>query len=241
MRTEPELIGLCLALNGRRDNLSEAELALTTSASTTTILSSAVAVRRGIARGADPLGDAFFDSQRKNPSRRRGRLYAASDREIDDGARLARQPRPDRIVDPGAGPGRFLLAAGTVFPDARLVAVELDPLAALMLRANLTAHGWTGRALWSRRNSDASNCSGLTPSTNSARSSNRPMADAVRERVELTGSVDTSPCQLTASGLVLCGVVNLCRGPVQRCRYRMRTRSCQPADSRNRARSARDY
>lgn len=46
---------------------------------------------------------------------------------------------PARIVDPGAGSGRFLLAAGKAFPDAELIAVEIDPLAALTLRANAAA------------------------------------------------------------------------------------------------------
>ena len=52
---------------------------------------------------------------------------------------------PARIVDPGAGSGRFLLAAGKVFRDAELVAVETDPLAALMLRANAAALNMAGR------------------------------------------------------------------------------------------------
>jgi SAM-dependent methyltransferase len=53
---------------------------------------------------------------------------------------------PERVVDPGAGSGRYLLAAAKRFPDAQLVGVELDPLAALMLRANIAVHGLTHRA-----------------------------------------------------------------------------------------------
>ena len=41
--------------------------------------------------------------------------------------------------------GRFLLAAGQAFPDAGLVAVEIDPLAALLLRANAAVHGMADR------------------------------------------------------------------------------------------------
>ncbi|HEY9153621.1 MAG TPA: N-6 DNA methylase, partial [Opitutaceae bacterium] len=52
---------------------------------------------------------------------------------------------PSRIVDPGAGSGRFILAAGRVFPKAELCAVELDPLAALMLRANASVLGLQDR------------------------------------------------------------------------------------------------
>ena len=59
---------------------------------------------------------------------------------------LASQVSPIRIVDPGAGSGRFILAAGEAFPKAQLVAVEIDPLAALMLRANLSVRGWSERS-----------------------------------------------------------------------------------------------
>ena len=43
---------------------------------------------------------------------------------------------PTRVVDPGAGSGRFLVAAGKAFPNAELIGIEIDPLAALTLRAN---------------------------------------------------------------------------------------------------------
>jgi hypothetical protein len=59
---------------------------------------------------------------------------------------IASQGAPARIVDPGAGSGRFILAAADAFPRAQLVAVEMDPTAALMLRANLSARGCSGRS-----------------------------------------------------------------------------------------------
>ncbi len=52
---------------------------------------------------------------------------------------------PVRVVDPGAGSGRFIIAAAQRFPKARLTAVEKDPLASLILRANIAAVGLTGR------------------------------------------------------------------------------------------------
>lgn len=58
----------------------------------------------------------------------------------------ARAVRPARVVDPGAGSGRFSVAAGRRFPDAELVACELDPLAALLSRAHLAAAGLSERA-----------------------------------------------------------------------------------------------
>jgi predicted RNA methylase len=53
---------------------------------------------------------------------------------------------PRRIVDPGAGSSRFLLRAATCFPDAELVAVEVDPVAAILSRANLAAAGLAKRS-----------------------------------------------------------------------------------------------
>ncbi len=53
---------------------------------------------------------------------------------------------PDRVVDPGAGSGRFAVGAGRIFPNARLVAVEMDPLAAMLARAHIAASGLTDRA-----------------------------------------------------------------------------------------------
>jgi len=54
--------------------------------------------------------------------------------------------RPSRVVDPGAGSGRFLVAAGRAFPCAALVGVELDPVAALLCRAHVAAAGLSQRA-----------------------------------------------------------------------------------------------
>ncbi len=57
-----------------------------------------------------------------------------------------RQPSPGCVVDPGAGSGRFIVSAGRAFPQARLVAVELDPVASLLCRAHLVAAGLHERA-----------------------------------------------------------------------------------------------
>ena len=57
----------------------------------------------------------------------------------------AKSSSPVRIVDPGAGSGRFLLAAARRFPKASLVAIEIDPLAVLLLRANARLLGVESR------------------------------------------------------------------------------------------------
>jgi adenine-specific DNA-methyltransferase len=53
---------------------------------------------------------------------------------------------PVRVVDPGTGSGRFLIAAGRRWPGTLLVGVETDPLAAIIGRAGLAAAGLAGRA-----------------------------------------------------------------------------------------------
>jgi tRNA A58 N-methylase Trm61 len=53
---------------------------------------------------------------------------------------------PDRVVDPGVGSGRYLVAAGRKLATARLTGVELDPLPAIIARANLAAAGFADRS-----------------------------------------------------------------------------------------------
>ncbi|HXE06099.1 MAG TPA: DUF6035 family protein, partial [Bryobacteraceae bacterium] len=103
-------------------------------------------MREQIRMGNDPLGDAFV--QLRSPEQRRP-LGATYTPEIIVAAMIrwaAEHEAPTRIIDPGAGSGRFVLAAADVFPDAKLVAIERDPLAALMLRANLAVRGLLPRA-----------------------------------------------------------------------------------------------
>ncbi len=57
------------------------------------------------------------------------------------------QLQPARVVDPGVGSARFLVAAGRQFPDADLVGIELDPLAAILARGHLAATGLAARAI----------------------------------------------------------------------------------------------
>ncbi len=102
-------------------------------------------LRRAIAHGGDPLGDAFC--RLRTPQIRRGHGAVYTPRPIVEAMiRWAvGAGAPARIVDPGAGSGRFLLAAGKAFPDAELVGIEIDPLAALLLRANAAVHGMADR------------------------------------------------------------------------------------------------
>ena len=54
--------------------------------------------------------------------------------------------QPARVVEPGTGSARFLIAAGRRWPEAELVGVEIDPLAAIVGRASLAAAGLAARS-----------------------------------------------------------------------------------------------
>lgn len=98
-------------------------------------------LRFAIASGEDPLGEAFSGLRSAEVRRRSGAVYTPDAIVGAMTAWASRENTPVRIVDPGAGSGRFLLAAAKAFPEAELVAVEIDPLAAFVLRANAAALG----------------------------------------------------------------------------------------------------
>lgn len=99
-----------------------------------------------IAFRMDPLGEVFCALRGAEERRPLGAVYTppAIVRAMLDWA--ARQGAPQRVVDPGAGSARFLVAAGRRWPNAELVGVELDPLAAILARAHLAAAGMAARA-----------------------------------------------------------------------------------------------
>ena len=102
-------------------------------------------VVREIRGGGDPLGAAFCRIRSPEVRRRQGAVYTPPPIVQAMVAWAAAEGEPARVVDPGAGSGRFLLAAGRTFPRAALIAVESDPLAALTLRANAAALGMADR------------------------------------------------------------------------------------------------
>lgn len=103
-------------------------------------------IRESIYTGDDPLGDAFLHLRCLAERRESGAIYTPYAIVDSMVAWLSQEPAIGRIVDPGAGSGRFTLAAGRAFSGARLIAVESDPLALLLLRANLTAAGLAERS-----------------------------------------------------------------------------------------------
>lgn len=103
-------------------------------------------LRRAITHGGDPLGDAFCALRSSELRRSKGAVYTprAIVQAMVEWAQSA--GGADRVVDPGLGSGRFLVVAGRRLPEASLLGIEIDPLAALCARANLAVAGLAQRA-----------------------------------------------------------------------------------------------
>lgn len=144
--TEKDLAAACLALIDGSAGLSSIEKKLARSVmSAGRKKPETERVRKEIQRGGDPLGEAFSSVRSAAVRRAAGAIYTPAPIVQSMMSWVAAQGQPARIVDPGAGSGRFLMAAAQAFPNAELIAVETDPLAALMLRANLSCRGWLDR------------------------------------------------------------------------------------------------
>ncbi|AHH20224.1 modification methylase XamI [Nocardia nova SH22a] len=102
-------------------------------------------VREKIETGQDPLGSMYCQIRSRVERRPLGQTYTPAPvvQAMVDWA--SSQGTPSRIIDPGAGSGRYLLAAAQAFPNATGIAVEVDPLSALMLRANVAVLGLSKR------------------------------------------------------------------------------------------------
>jgi len=125
---------------------AEAELAAAAATSTPLDLDAA---RARIRAGGDPLGETFC--LLRGPARRRplGQTFTPPvviSSMISWAGAAARGAQPARVVDPGSGSARFLIAAGRRWPAAELVGVEIDPVAAMVGRASLAAAGLAARS-----------------------------------------------------------------------------------------------
>ena len=103
-------------------------------------------LRELIREGHDPLGDAFCALRSAEDRRPRGQTYTPAPIVEAMLAWTKGQPAPARVIDTGVGSGRYLMAAGRTYPQAELHGADLDPLAALMARANLNTAGLADRA-----------------------------------------------------------------------------------------------
>lgn len=134
-RNEQELrrIAVALARGAQKCDLGDIKLSL-------------APIRSAIKQGDDPLG-AWFSSLRSSAERRAaGATYTPSPIVAAMTAWAATQaPVPQRVVDPGSGSGRYLMAAARAFPKAQLIAIEIDPLARVLLKANAVVCGFSER------------------------------------------------------------------------------------------------
>ena len=107
---------------------------------------SSEAVSEQIRAGQDPLGDAFCIIKSSEQRRPLGQTYTPSAVIKAMVTWAARRTDPHRVVDPGVGSARYLVAAGRRWPDAQLVGVDVDPVATILARGHLAAAGLAGRA-----------------------------------------------------------------------------------------------
>jgi len=147
LRTEQQLISLALQLGAQSVcGWSSQEAALAENAAPFAP-EAARRFQREITAGGDPIGEAFCSVRSPATRRTQGATYTPpSVAEAMVTWAEATKFNPDRIVDPGAGSARFLLAAAKTFPRAQLIGIEIDPLAAMIARANLIAAGLADRA-----------------------------------------------------------------------------------------------
>lgn len=142
--SRPELVGLCAQLGADGGQLSPAEARLVDRAASVEVR----AVRRAkreLRGGRDVLGDAYAALRSKAERRKAGATYTP-DAIVQSMVRWATdRGEPARVVDAGAGTGRFAAGCAAAFPDADIVAVERDPLAALCLRARAAVDGFADR------------------------------------------------------------------------------------------------
>lgn len=100
-----------------------------------------VATARGeLLAGGDPLGDAFAILRTPLARRDRGQFWTPP-AIVAPMMAWALTAKPTRFVDPGCGSGRFAAAAIRLDPALDVVALDLDPLPALMTRAAFAVLG----------------------------------------------------------------------------------------------------
>lgn len=97
-------------------------------------------IRNAILAGDDPLGQAFCGVLSAEERRPVGAFYTPPGI-VMPMVQWVLEQSPDRIVDAGAGSGRFAAAIARLDPSVEIVAVDADPVAALMCRAHLAVVG----------------------------------------------------------------------------------------------------
>ena len=99
-----------------------------------------VQTAKQILTGADPLGDRLCTLRSAEVRRSSGAVYTPPEL-VDPMVAWMLDQDPDRVVDAGAGSGRFSMALARAAPDVPVVAVDVDPVATLLTRGSLAALG----------------------------------------------------------------------------------------------------
>lgn len=150
-RAQPELLSLALALLGHKSELSPDEAAVVAGIKPNSDKKLVEEFRAAITAGDDPLGDCFCKLRNAEDRRSQGQTFTPEGIVFTMVRKAQAEAKKDgafaQIIDCGAGTGRFTLAVGRAFPRASLLAVELDPVCAVLLRANLAVAGLTDRTV----------------------------------------------------------------------------------------------
>lgn len=146
MWDKASLVAACMELGaGEVSGWTRSELALTRNLPKVE-LNRVHELAEGISAGQDPIGDAFCQFRSAVDRRPLGATYTPLPivRQMICG--LRNKAIPDRIVDPGCGSARFLVAAGREFRKSELIGFEIDPFAGILAKGHLAAAGLSKRA-----------------------------------------------------------------------------------------------
>lgn len=146
-KAEGDLARLAAALIEKKAHLTDAEHDLIETAHAPDLKKADVNnIRKMIAAGNDPLGELFLAIRSAENRRSDGAVYTPNGIVQSMVRWVSAQGDVERLVDPGSGSGRYILAAARDLPNTHFIAVEKDPLAALLLRANLSVRDLMSKA-----------------------------------------------------------------------------------------------
>ena len=142
----PELIGVCAALGaGTFETLAPEEQSLLADAPKKADQGTLDFFKSQILEGKDPLGEEYCRLVSPQDRRPLGQTFTPEVVIESMVAWAEDHGRPERIIDPGSGSGRYLLAAVRKFPTAKALGADIDAVSTLMLRANLAVLGLADR------------------------------------------------------------------------------------------------
>jgi adenine-specific DNA-methyltransferase len=138
--SDADIVRVAVALGALETGgpLSPAEAAVVRSAPARAVETERV--REAIQAGRDPLGTGLLALRSAAERRRTGAIYTPPALVASMVDWVVAQ-RPVRVVDAGAGSGRFSVEVARRRPGLPVVAIDIDPLATLVARATLAALG----------------------------------------------------------------------------------------------------